>query len=234
MIEFSLGTIAWVGVIALQAYIHFVALPRQRLRLEEDRIVENEIRKSIERNGVCNASTYQRSGYTQEDLAILASVDSSDEEDCGSCSGSSTSSPRRSQPTTVTGPQHFRPRQRGTGPDSDPDEDEDLDPIDDGQEDSRLELLKYYYSTDTPPLYSMEPFKSSCGSISSLDIEEDPAASRSKSKTTSSSNFYAQPVLHEDRGPATNSALRRRSNAADTRRSKRHVAFSLDVCANST
>ena len=150
MIEFSLGTIAWVGVIALQAYIHFVALPRQRLRLEDDRRVENEIRKSIERNGVCNASTYQRSGYAQEDLAILASADSSDEEDCGSCSGSSTSSPRRSQPTTVTGPQHFRPRQRGTGPDFDPDEDEDLDPIDDGQDDSRLEVLKYYYSTDTP------------------------------------------------------------------------------------
>ena len=156
MIEFSLdlGTIAWVGVIALQAYIHFVALPRQRLHLEDDRRVENEIRKSIERNGVCNASTYQRSGYTQEDLAILASVDSSDEEDCGSCSGSSTSSPRRSQPTTVTGPQHFRPRQRGTGPDFDPDEDEDLDPIDDGQDDSRLEVLKYYYSTDT--LHSLD------------------------------------------------------------------------------
>ena len=228
MIEFSLGTIAWVGVIALQAYIHFVALPRQRLHLEDDRRVENEIRKSIERNGVCNASTYQRSGYTQEDLAILASVDSSDEEDCGSCSGSSTSSPRRSQPTTVTGPQHFRPRQRGTGPGSDPDENKDLDPIDDGQEDSRLELLKYYYSTDTPP--SNPPVVV----ISSLEEDPDPSKSKSKSKTTSSSNFSAQTVLHGDRETAANSAFHRRSNAADTRRSKRHVAFALDVCANST
>lgn len=244
MIEISIGTLAWVGVIVLQAYIHFVALPRQRLRLEEDRKVENEIRKSIELNGVCNAATYQRSGYSKEDLAILANGDSFDgEEDCDSCSGSSNSSPRRSDPTAITGPQHlhrWKHRQRGTGPDGlpDPDDDEDLDPIDDGEEEARLELLKYYYSTETPPLYSMEPFKSSCGSISSLEDDPDPS-SRTKSSSTScvTSDYYnsskSQSILQQEcRQPAVNSAMRRRSTA--TRRERRHVGFTQDVSINST
>ena len=243
MIEISIGTLAWVGVIVLQAYIHFVALPRQRQRLEEDRKVENEIRKSIELNGICKAATYQRSGYSKEDLAILASADSFDEdEDCDSCSGSSNSSPRRRDPTIITGPQHLLHRQRGTGPDGlpDPDEDEDLDPIDDGEEEARLELLKYYYSTETPPLYSYEPFKSSCGSISSLEDDPDPS---SKTKTSSNvtsgtaSDFHgssiSQPILQqESREPVANSAIRRRSTA--TRRERRHVGFLQDVSVNST
>lgn len=239
MIEISIGTIAWVGVIVLQAYIHFVALPRQRLRLEEDRKVENEIRKSVELNGVCNAATYQRSGYSKEDLAILASADSFDEvEDCDSCSGSSNSSPRRSDPTTITGPQHLhRLRQRGIGPDGlpDPDEDEDLDPIDDGEEDARLELLKYYYSTNTPPLYSYEPFKSSCGSISSLEDDPDLSSKKKNSATSGkTSDFHdssiSQPILQqESREPAVNSAIRRRTTA--TRRERRHVGFVQDVSA---
>lgn len=243
MIEISIGTIAWVGVIVLQAYIHFVALPRQRQRLEEDRKVENEIWKSIELNGICNAATYQRSGYSKEDLAILASDDSFDEEeDCDSCSGSSNSSPRRSDPTAITGPQHLhRPtnrRQRGTGPDGlpDPDEDEDLDPIDDGEEEARLELLKYYYSTETPPLYSYEPFKSSCGSISSLEDDPDPSSKTIATIGTASDfhdSFISQPILQqESREPAANSAIRRRATA--TRRERRHVGFVQDVPVNST
>lgn len=237
MIEISIGTLAWVGVIVLQAYIHFVALPRQRLRLEEDRKVENEIRKSIELNGIRNAVTYQRSGYSKEDLAILASADSFDDEneDCDSCSGSSNSSPRRRDPTAITGPQHLR--QRGTGPDGlpDPDEDEDLDPIDDGEEEARLELLKYYYSTETPPLYSYEPFKSSCGSISSLEDDPDPS---SKTKTSATSgtgcDFHdgstSRPILRRE--PSAKSAMRRRDTA--TRRERRHVGFVKDVPVNST
>lgn len=243
MIDISIGTVAWVGVIVLQAYIHFVALPRQRLRLEEDRKVENEIRKSIELNGICNAATYQRSGYSKEDLAILASADSFDEnEDCDSCSGSSNSSPRRRDPTAIIGPQHLhRPtnnrRHRGTGPDGlpDPDEDEDLDPIDDGEEEARLELLKYYYSTETPPLYSYEPFKSSCGSISSLEDDPDPS-SKTKTSATSgtASDFHdsskSRPILRRE--PAAKSAIRRRATA--TRRERRHVGFVQDVPVNST
>lgn len=242
MIEISIGTIAWLGVVVLQYYIHFVALPTQRRRLEEDRKAENEIRKRIELNGVCNAATYQRSGYNTGDLAILASVDSSDEEeDCDSCSGSSNSSPRRSHPACMIGhgPQHLH---RGTGPDGlpDPDEDEDLNPIDDGEEEARLELLKYYYSTDTPPLYSMEPFKSSCGSISSLEDDPDPSKGKSGKTTSRTSAFHdsaiTQPILQESRESAANRSIRRRPTctAADSSRRRRHVAFAHVVSVNST
>ena len=69
-------SIAWVSVVVVQAYIHFVALPRQRKRLEEDRLMEEEIRKNMEQIGVCNASTYQRSSYSSKEC-ITSLADSS-------------------------------------------------------------------------------------------------------------------------------------------------------------
>ena len=232
---FDVWSIAWISVVIVQAYIHFIALPRQRKRLEEDRLMEEEIRKNMEQIGVCNAATYQRSSYSSKEAGTSLANSCIDNEDNNGIIVDShdvtvtsfASSLHRSLPLVIT-----PVAQNPLGADGlpDPGEDEDLEPIDDGEEESRLKLLKYYYSPSTPDIYSQEPFRSSCGSISSL--EEDPDPRLRIGRTCSIVQPTLQTVPPASNGPSNNGVLKRRDNnnhsksKKDTFIRQRHVGFS--------